>query len=366
MTPRGPLLKATKTIAKWITLSVVALAAASALGGCAYRAYRHRQIDRATAIDPARGVDDALFTRIGGIEQWLTIRGQNRANPVLLLLHGGPGLALSVVPRSMFADWTHDFTLVQWDQRGAGRTFGRSGPLAAGVTIDRMALDGLEVAEFLGTRLHAPKIVLVGVSWGSILGVHMVKTRPDLFSAFVGTGMVVNHRDGRAIAYRQLLAEARTRNNRRAVEELEANGPPPYASMAKATVHTRWANTFEPGAPSRWDALRMVLFESNAGLADLRDYARGLKNSDDHFREEGDRVDLRSLGTNFDVPFFVFQGAADNVAPPSLARAYVDAISAPHKEFAAIANAGHNAAATRGAEFLALLRERVRPFALMR
>jgi len=346
-------------------VSLVALAATSVAGGCAYRAYRHHQIDRATAIDPVIGVDEALFAPIGGIDQWMTIRGQNRANPVLLLLHGGPGLALSPVPRSMFATWTRDFTLVQWDQRGAGRTYGRSGPLGADVTIARMAMDGVEVAEFLRGHLHAPKILIVAVSWGSILGVHMVRMRPDLFSAFVGTGQVVNHREGKAIAYWQLLAEARTRLDRRAIEELETNGPPPYPSMAKATVHTKWANSYEPGAPSRWDALRMVLFESDAGPGDLRDYARGLRDSDDHFREEGDAVDVRSLGTTFDVPFFVFQGAADNVAPPSLASAYVEAITAPHKEFVAIADAGHNVAATRSSEFLALLRERVRPFALI-
>jgi pimeloyl-ACP methyl ester carboxylesterase len=336
----------------------------SFVSGFAYRAYRHNRIAKATAIDAAGGIDEALFTKIGGIDQWIAIRGQNRENPALLLLHGGPGLALSAFPRNAFFEWTRDFTVVHWDQRGAGKTYSRSGPLDPGVTIERMALDGLEVAELLRGKLHKPKIVLVGVSWGSILGVHMVKARPDLFYAYVGTGQVVDRRKGKTIAYAQLLAEARARNDRRAVEELEANGPPPYDSMSKAGVHTRWAMAYEPGAPSRWDVISIVLFESSAGPLELRDYVRGLRNSDDHFRDQGDRVVLPSLGTNFAVPFFVFQGDVDNVTPAQLARTYVEMISAPQKEFVAIANAGHNAIATRSADFLALLLQRVRRLAI--
>jgi pimeloyl-ACP methyl ester carboxylesterase len=97
--------------------------------------------------------------------------------------------------------------------------------------------------------LRQPKIILVGISSGSMLGVRMIKARPDLFHAYVGTGQAVNQQKYRPLAYAQLLADARGRNDRRAVEELEANEPPPYDSIAKASVHTRWANAFEPGQP---------------------------------------------------------------------------------------------------------------------
>ena len=93
-------------------------------GGLAFRAYRHSVLAKATVIDPLHGIDDALFTKIGGIDQWIRIRGQNRDNPVLLLLHGGPGIALSPLPRDFLFSWTRDFTIVLWDQRGAGKTFG--------------------------------------------------------------------------------------------------------------------------------------------------------------------------------------------------------------------------------------------------
>jgi pimeloyl-ACP methyl ester carboxylesterase len=351
-------------IAKLTSLSFLVLVLVLLGSGLAYRGYRHYELAKATLIDPMKGIDEALFTNIGGIDQWIGIRGQNRENPVLLILHGGPGLAESPFPRDFLFSWTKDFTLVNWDQRGAGKTFGKSGPLDASVTVDRMAQDGVEVAEFIRTRLHKPKIVLVGLSWGTALGVRMARARPDLFYAYVGTGQSVNQGKYKAIGYSQLIVEARARHDSKAITELEANGPPPYDSMLKATVYTKWANAYEPGQPSTWQLISFVFFDSEAGPWDLRNYLRGLINSDDHFRSPVETDDLPSLGRDFAIPFFVFQGALDNVTPVPPVRAYVDTITAPRKELVLIPNAGHNVMATRSDEFLRLLVQRVRPLAI--
>jgi pimeloyl-ACP methyl ester carboxylesterase len=349
---------------KLAALAVLALAGLTLAVGVGYRAWRHHAIAAETAIDPARGIDETQYVRVGGIEQWISIRGRNRDNPVILLLHGGPGIALSVMPRNLLWSWTGDFTVVQWDQRGAGKTFGRSGPVGADVTIDRMVRDGVELAEFLREHLHKKKIVLAGVSWGSMLGVHIVKARPDLFYAYVGSGQAVNQGVFKAVAYRQLLAEARSRNDRKAIGELEANGPPPYDTVAKATVHTKWANAYEAGQPSTAQLASIVLFDSEAGVGDLRDYISGIGTSQDHFREAVDREDLRALGTRFEVPFFIFQGAKDNVTPIAPVREYFDTIISPRKEMVIIPGGGHNVAITMSGEFLKLLVDRVKPLAL--
>ena len=143
------------------------------------------------AINTPNGIDEAKYVEVGGIQQWVTIRGEDRNNPVLLFLHGGPGDATNPWGYAGFRLWLKHFTVVQWDQRGAGRTFGknRDAPHEA-ITIARMTQDGVELAELLRKQLQKDKIVLVGHSWGSILGVHMVKARPELFYAFVGTGQV--------------------------------------------------------------------------------------------------------------------------------------------------------------------------------
>jgi pimeloyl-ACP methyl ester carboxylesterase len=255
------------------------------------------------------------------------------------------------------------FTVVQWDQRGAGRTFGRSGPVDNTVTLDRMVLDAAEVAEFARRNAGQHKVVLVGLSWGSLLGVRLAKSRPDLLYAYVGTGQVVNYRAGKVQAYAQLLAEAHARHDYQAIQELEAIGSPPYDSTSKSAVYTRWANRYEPSMPSRWTMLTTVLFESDASIRDLRNLMAGIRSSEDHFRSMMDLMDLPALGTDFNVPIFVFQGAADNVAPVAQIRPYVDSIHAPRKELVLIQDAGHNAIMTKNHEFVRLLIERVRPLA---
>src|SRR5215467_579580 len=149
-------------IARKTLLGVLALAVMALASVYVYRTNRLRQIAAATVIDPVNGIDEELFARIGGIDQWIGIRGRNRDNPVVLFLHGGPGMTSSFLPRDYFFSWTRDFTVVRWDQRGAGRTYGRSGPVAPGITIERMAQDGIEVVDFLRAKLHKPKIILIG------------------------------------------------------------------------------------------------------------------------------------------------------------------------------------------------------------
>jgi pimeloyl-ACP methyl ester carboxylesterase len=353
---------------KRVLLTLLALLLVLIGGGLAYRGYRHHQIAKATVIDTAKGIDEGLFVSIGGIDQWISIRGQDRDNPALLLLHGGPGVATSPYPRNVLFDWTKDFTLVQWDQRGAGKTYGRSGPLDPSVTVDRMALDGAEVAEFLRQKLHKRKIVLLGLSWGTILGVHMAKVRPDLFYAYVGTGQMADEPEGEAIVYRQVLDKALARRDQAAVRELEEIGPPPYDTQSKMGVQRKWGRAYEPGGQSPLSIISMALFESEATFGDIRDYVRGITNSQDHFYGKTmsgplATIDLTTLGTDFAIPVFVFQGAEDDVAPMTLAKTYVESITAPQKEFVAISGAGHTALYTKSDEFLRLLDQRVRPLA---
>ena len=112
---------------------------------------------------PSR-INEEMFVRIGGIGQWITIKGDDRNNPVVLFLHGGPGDAWSPFADAMFGGWDKDFTLVQWDQRGAGRTYGKSGPsIEPTMTIERMMQDGVEVSEFLTKHLNRKKIIIVDV-----------------------------------------------------------------------------------------------------------------------------------------------------------------------------------------------------------
>src|SRR5919204_2228066 len=108
---------------------------------------------------PSAGIDQAAFDPLGGIDQWISIRGENRTNPVLLVVHGGPGEA-QWPQAEVYKPWEKAFIVVQWDQRGAGHTFGRYGTKTPDVTLDRISKDGVDLAEYLCSELGKKKIIV--------------------------------------------------------------------------------------------------------------------------------------------------------------------------------------------------------------
>src|SRR5215813_1700191 len=163
---------------------------------------------------PAQGIDEAAYVNVGGIEQWVTIRGYDRKNPVILFVHGGPGDVTSMWTFALFAPWEKQFTVVQWDQRGAGRTLRKNGPASAdGLTIGRLADDGIALSEYLCKHLGKDKIIVVAHSFGTIIALRMARARPDLFYAYVGTGQAGDSTRNYHVAYQALVAKARAAGN---------------------------------------------------------------------------------------------------------------------------------------------------------
>ena len=316
---------------------------------------------RTYAITTPNGIDEATYVTIGGIEQWITIRGEDRNNPVLLFLHGGPGDATNPWGYAAFRSWLKYFTVVQWDQRGAGRTFGKN-EAASTITPDRMVQDGIELAELLKKRLHKDKILLVGHSWGSVLGFFIVKARPDLFYALVGTGQVAaEFSRSSAVAYATLLERASRESNLQAVQELKEVGPPPYQNGKGFGVLHKWAMMFEGADIFLASALGFALTAPASSVRDINDWFDGQSVSCEHLEPFFDELDRKLLGGELAVPVFVIQGAEDYTTPPSLAKTYLDSLRAPRKAFATIDAAGHFAVFTKQDEFLKELRAQVLP-----
>jgi pimeloyl-ACP methyl ester carboxylesterase len=344
---------------------VLALAVAAGLG---WRAFRQHQFSEAMAIHTSNGIDERRYVRIGGVEQWITIRGHDRDNPAVLILHGGPGAPVSPLP-GHFLQWERYFTVIQWDQRGAGKSYS---PSQAVPSIELMVQDALDVSEYARGRLHRNKISLVGHSWGSVLGIRMIRTRPQIFNAWVGTGQIVNMQRNEVVAYAGVLAKARARGDKDGVDALEKSGPPPYGHIRQMGTQRRWAMQYEPGlryGPIGPKGLFAELLTApDYSFKDLVNYFRGVIAGDDFFGQSLDGplmgVDLPALGTDFSIPFFVVEGAEDDITPASLAKAYFDHISAPRKAFLLMQDAGHMALLTKSDAFLTFLLANVRPFVL--
>jgi pimeloyl-ACP methyl ester carboxylesterase len=323
----------------------------------AARVFGRERNMRDYAITSSDGIDEGHYVRIGGIEQWITIRGEDRRNPVLLFLHGGPGDATNPWGYAAFRTWLKVLTVVQWDQRGTGRTLGRSGPsVAATMTIDRMTQDGIELAEVLRRMLQKERIVIVGHSWGSILGVLMAKARPDLFSAFVGTGQVAdwasNGARNYAVAYDALLDKAEKLGEARAIRELREVGPPPYADGRGYVVQRRWSNLFEGADFFIASMVGLALTAPGYTLRDINDWFDGQNLSAERLVPQESGLAPNALGGDFRLPVFVIQGAEDFTTPTSLAKTFVESIRAPRKAFIAIPEGGHFAVFMKRDAFL--------------
>jgi pimeloyl-ACP methyl ester carboxylesterase len=320
---------------------------------------------KAYAIRSATGIDEASYVPIGGIEQWVTIRGQKRDNPVLLFLHGGPGDVTNPWSFALFARWEEQFTVVQWDQRGAGRTLRKTGPsIAPTVTLDRIAQDGIELAEFLRTHLGKAKIIIVGHSFGSLIGVRMARARPDLFFAYVGTAQVADETRNYVVAFDALMNKARALGNQQALDELGRVGPPPYKTGEGYGVQRRWANAFEGADQFIYGTIGLALVAPGNSVDDIDASFEGQQLSAERLVPQSTSLTPNDLGLNFAIPVFVFQGAEDFTTPTELARDYVNSITAPQKAFVPIVGGGHFAVFMKSDQFLRELVTRVRPLAL--
>jgi pimeloyl-ACP methyl ester carboxylesterase len=295
-----------------------------------------------------RQVNEEGYVKIGGIEQWVTVKGSDCGNPVLLIVHGGPGNPNSIFGQLPYVAWEKDFTIVQWDQRGAGRTFSRNPATAEGVlTIAGLANDGNEVAAFAAKHLNAKKVILFGGSWGSALSVHMAKSRPELFVAYLGTGQLVNGRENETDSYRKLMLLARAASDSKAIAALEAMGAPPWTNPRNPGQFRKISRGYEAKtttpAPKGWFALAPA-YESPKMQADYEageDYSWiqyvGMKGEGMHAT-----LDLYKLGTDFKMPVFMVVGEQDLTTTPEVAKRYFDAISAPKKEYFLLPATGHD------------------------
>ena len=301
-----------------------------------------------------------MYVPIGGIDQWIQIGKREAGHPVLLFVHGGPG-GTSVPAAAAWERWEEHFTVVHWDQRGAGRTFRKNGEIGCGpLTLDRMVGDGIEVAEFLIANVRKAKVLLVGHSWGSALAVHMLKRRPELFSAFVGTGQLVNMQQNEEYNYRRQLEQAERLGNQEAVQALRAIGPPPFSDWSSLKTLREWTDRLAEGDGDSVQP-RPSPMAADFTADEVPAMLKGAEFTRKELFEELKAIDLPSLGLTFDVPIFFFQGTCDQQTPTELAEQYFASVVAPHKEFVRFEGCHHFVVMNRPEAFLRELVIRVRP-----
>jgi pimeloyl-ACP methyl ester carboxylesterase len=306
------------------------------------------------SIAVTQRIEEASYLQIGGIEQWVTIRGDDVRKPLLLLLHGGPGDVQSPFV-SVYAPYERDFVFVQWDQRGAGRTFARNG--AAGVTLEKQIADGIDLSEQLRKRFPKQKLILFGYSWGSVVATGMVQQRPDLFDAYIGTGQVAAWADTVQFQFDFLKQRYKEKRDAVALASLEAIGKPDPKNVEQYFGFSRPIRQNMNSSDTAWFAAMLRVLKANSeSETTIKAIGEGMNASGAALIGSTVTTDLPATATNFKIPYYVIQGRDDLFAPTSLAKAYFNKVSAPKKQFVTIEDAGHFALATHQADVIAALK----------
>ena len=318
-------------------------------------------------------VAEIVHPTLGGVPQFVLIRARDTTHPVLLLLHGGPGDPQAPLFQHYNASLEDHFIIVNWDQRGAGRSYSDAIPPET-MTVEQLVADTHELTLYLKKRFQRRKILLAGHSWGSYLGMRVVDRFPDDYWAYVGIGQVANQQESEAIGYQSVLTRARAAGNTKAVAELEAVGPPERGryrgGLGGFGTERKWLREFGGAALGKnnlqalWIFAGPLLSFREYRLQDKFAYLRGEQFSMEHLEEPMLDDDLTKSVPELHVPVFILQGRHDLQTVFESTRAYYEQLRAPHKELVVFENSAHLVPYEEPEKFLRVLVERVRPLAL--
>lgn len=369
-----------KRICKYalLVLAMALLLFAIWLAGALWTRSQLQKINAGIAdIYPADGVAEGRYVTLGGVRQWISVRAMSKDQPLLLYVHGGPGSPVSDFAYAFQKPWEDYFTVVQWDQRGFGRSaidVDRMKP----VTKDQLVADAIELIELLRKRYRQDKIILVGHSFGTIIGASVARKRPDLLHAYVGLGQVTNWPNLFQDSKDAMLANARASGDTAFAGQLAHIPAGPPASNVEA--FGEWSGTIQAAAAPKgyfWYnarsggdlARRTLSWALLSPSISLGKFASGI------FRDNSKKTllplvrsvaawDFRTdLGTRFDVPMIFVSGRHDLTTPTDKVIALETEIQAPHKAMNVLEYSAHVMFLEEPGRVLKILTDQALPFA---
>lgn len=282
---------------------------------------------------------------LNGSRQWLLIRSEDIRNPVLLFVHGGPGTSMLGLMRRNTRALEKYFTVVNWDQRGAGKSYAAG---SSASTMSEYVADLIALAQLLTERFAQDKIVLVGHSWGSAIGVLAASERPDLFSAYIGVGQMSNSAESERSSYAWTLARARARKHKAGLAKLSAIGPPPYTGanwqakfLAQRSLLARYGGEYRRSRVGALGAVLRNVCSREYTMRDRLNYFRGILRSLAALGPELSRLNLFVQVPELEVPVYFCLGRGDHEVPSKLSAAYLETLKAPRKQLIWFESSAH-------------------------
>jgi pimeloyl-ACP methyl ester carboxylesterase len=293
-------------------------------------------------------IADKIRVNINGVMQGMIIRSKDATQPVLLFLHGGPGMPAYFLTDNYPTGLEEDFTVVWWDQRGAGLSYSPAIPPET-MTVQQLIADTVEVTNYLRLRFGQEKIYLMGHSWGSFLGIQVAAAAPHLYHAYIGMGQITYQLKSERLAYEYMLKQFRAKGDTGMVRKLEAAPvtmtdpvPAAYMGLRDKAMHNLGVGTTRDMNSVITGMFLASLQCAAYTLSEKVNIWRGKAFSRRMLWETVIATDLTSKITKLDLPVYIWVGAYDYTTSYSEAKSYFGGLSAPRKGFYTFAGSAHS------------------------
>lgn len=306
---------------------------------------------------------------IGGLEQYVIIRGASAGKPVMLFIHGGPGSPELAFIEELNPDIENDFIMVYWEQRGAGKSYSKDVPPET-MTLEQFIADTREMSEYLIKRFDRNKIFIMGHSWGSLLGILTAHQHPTLYYAYFGIGQVAKQLEGEKISLEWVKEQARERNDQDAIKalselafpDLDASDSTWLDYLLKQRMYVAKFGGSMRNITGMWPMIKMLINAKEYTLAEKVNYMEGSLFSLNHLWREVVEADLLPRIDSMQVPVYIFHGVHDYQTPYSIAKDFYDQLKAPEKELFTFENSAHAPIVEEADKFNSIVREKARLF----
>jgi pimeloyl-ACP methyl ester carboxylesterase len=293
-------------------------------------------LENSTEITTPNGISSLEEITLGGLKQWIFIRGTDQSNPVLIFLHGGPGASAPGMPssRNLDAELIKHFTVVHWDQRGAGKSYDSDIPVSS-MTMDRFVEDCKELIDYVRNRFNRQKVFLVAHSSGSVTGIKTAHRYPENIHAYVGVGQIIHDHEQIRLAYDFIVDEAEKSGDVKIQNAIRAIGPPPYETPEKLykmqNYVFRFGGVIHDNSVKQIGGLMLSFFTSPEysiidGLNSIM--MKGLFFSVSAMWDEINNIDITKEIRSIKVPVYFFEGKYDMATPTILAKEFYDGLDA--------------------------------------
>lgn len=300
------------------------------------------------ARTPQNGINESTYLNVNGTKQWINIYGNDLNNPVLLYIHGGPGMSTSLFSYAITRKWADVYTVVTWDQRNCGKSYSQK-MNDVELSNEIVMSDAMAIIDYLTDRLHKDKMTLLGHSWGSLLGARLVLDHPERFETFIGTGQLIDLKGNEEKLFKEIRIMAKDSEKDLAlIDELEATTEP---TARYFEIRTELLDKYGQNIDIKRSDLNIrlaVMCNPYYTSKELRrsEYMEDCKNKDNAYsryissKETNDYFSLKDV-VDFPIPYYNINGDRDFIADYRTAQDFFDRLNAPAKKMYVLENTTH-------------------------